>query len=142
MIFPHVPQDIKHPSGVNPVWDGTSPLSSPSSTTSIHDLVRALENNFQFIYVLHVHNKLHPLSYCFGVHHVFKRKQNVSKFTRLSYPKRTFHWPFWWWGGGGGGSVGKGLLVGQTGYNQTLVYGHLISMDSFYGHFSVIINGV
>ena len=45
-------------------------------------------------------------------------------------------------GVGGGGSVGKGLLVGQTGYNQTLVYGHLISMDSFYGHFSVIINGV
>ena len=32
-------QDIKHPSGINPVWDGTSPLSSPTSSTSLHDLV-------------------------------------------------------------------------------------------------------
>ena len=33
-------QDIKHPSGINPAWDGTSPLSSPtSSSSSLHDLV-------------------------------------------------------------------------------------------------------
>ncbi|XP_073238360.1 protein PAT1 homolog 1-like [Porites lutea] len=37
-------KDIKHPSGVNPVWDGTSPLSSPSSTTSIHDLISPSSN--------------------------------------------------------------------------------------------------
>ncbi|XP_068711836.1 protein PAT1 homolog 1-like [Montipora foliosa] len=32
-------KEIKHPSGINPTWDGTSPLSSPTSSTSINDLI-------------------------------------------------------------------------------------------------------
>ncbi|XP_022779839.1 protein PAT1 homolog 1-like [Stylophora pistillata] len=37
-------KDIKHPSGINPAWDGTSPLSSPTSATSLHDLISPSSN--------------------------------------------------------------------------------------------------
>ncbi|CAH3144700.1 unnamed protein product [Pocillopora meandrina] len=37
-------KDIKYPSGMNPAWDGTSPLSSPTSTTSLHDLISPSSN--------------------------------------------------------------------------------------------------
>ncbi|XP_015774966.1 PREDICTED: protein PAT1 homolog 1-like isoform X1 [Acropora digitifera] len=37
-------KDIKHPSGVNPIWDGSSPLSSPTSSSSINHLISPSSN--------------------------------------------------------------------------------------------------